>query len=159
LAAKGTIRRLARGIYDYPKTHPVLGTLAPSPEAIAKAVVGRDRTKIQPSGPYAANLLGLSPQVPARIVFLTDGPAKTVRFGKQEIQLKQTTPRNMAAAGRVSGLVIQALRNLGQRNVTTPVIQQLKRSLKTEEKRQLQQDIELAPAWIGKYLREIAQDI
>src|SRR5579864_4463424 len=106
LARKGTIRRLARGVYDFPKEHPVLGLLAPSADAVARALAGRDRTRLQPSGAYAANLLGLSEQVPAKAVFLTDGPSRRLKVGANEIILKRTTPRAMAAAGRMSGLVI-----------------------------------------------------
>src|SRR4051794_25407411 len=113
LAKKGTIRRLARGLYDYPKEHPVLGQLTPSANAIAQALARRDRTRIQPAGAYAANVLGLSEQVPAKAEFLTDGPSRTVKVGKTTIQLKRTTPKNMAASGKLSGLVIQALRALG----------------------------------------------
>lgn len=75
LVRKGTIRRLARGIYDYPEEHPVIGKLQPSPEKIAEALVDRDCTRIQATGAYAANMLGLSEQVPAKVVFLTDGPS------------------------------------------------------------------------------------
>lgn len=81
LVRQGTIRRLARGLYDFPKEHPVLGPLAPSAEDIARALAGRDRTRLQPAGAYAANTLGLTEQVPAKMVFLTDGPAKTVKIG------------------------------------------------------------------------------
>lgn len=73
---RGRIRRLSRGIYDNPKTHPELGTLAPSAEQIVKAISQRDHVRIQPSGAYAANLLGLTTQVPARLVFATDGGQK-----------------------------------------------------------------------------------
>jgi len=76
---------------------------------------GKDRIRLQPAGAYATNLLGLSEQVPAKVVFLTDGPSRTVKIGRQEIQLRRTTPRNMAAAGRLSGLLMQALRASGQR--------------------------------------------
>jgi len=69
LAKFGTIRRLARGLYDYPEKHTTLGYLPPNYERIAQALAGRDSLKIQPSGAYAANLLGLSEQVPAKIVF------------------------------------------------------------------------------------------
>ena len=118
LARKGTIRRLARGVYDFPKEHPVLGLLQPSAEAVAKALAGRDHTRLQPAGAYAANALGLSEQVPAKAVFLTDGPSRTVKIGPTTIQLRRTTAKNMAAAGRLSGLLIQALRELGKEHVT-----------------------------------------
>jgi predicted transcriptional regulator of viral defense system len=102
LTRQGTIRRLARGVYDFPKEHPILGQLAPSAEAVARALAGRDRTRIQPSGAYAANTLGLTEQVPAKVVFLTDGPARTVKVGPTTIQLRRTTPKNMEAAGRLA---------------------------------------------------------
>src|SRR6267154_3405487 len=89
LARKGTIRRLARGVYDFPKEHPVLGLLSPSPDSVAQALAGRDRTRLQPAGAYAANILGLSEQVPAKAVFLTDGPSRTVKIGPMTIQLRK----------------------------------------------------------------------
>lgn len=157
MVSKGTIRRLARGLYDYPNSHPVIGTLAPSPDAIAKALVGRHSIRLLPSGAYAANLLGLSEQVPAKIVFLTDGPSRTVRVGDQEIRLKQTTPRTMGPAGRTSGLVIQALRHLGQQHVDGAVIQMLRRKLHADDKKQLLQDLGFSPAWVRAHLRAIAK--
>lgn len=157
LVKKDTLRRLARGLYNYPKTHPVMGVLSPGPDAIAKALAGKDMIRLQPSGAYAANLLGLSTQVPARIVYLTDGPSRTVRVGNQEIRLQRTTPRNMGPADRISGLVIQALRHLGQKHVDDAVIQTLQRKLNDQDKKRLIKDIAYAPAWVGKHLREIAQ--
>lgn len=156
MVAKGTIRRLARELYDYPKSHPIIGTLAPSPDAIAKALVGRHNIRLLPSGAYAANLLGLSEQVPAKIVFLTDGPSCTVLVGNQEIGLKQTTPRTMGPAGRTSGLVIQALRDMGQQHVDDAIIQTLRRRLRAEEREQLLEDLGYAPAWVRAHLRAIA---
>jgi hypothetical protein len=100
LKAEGVIRNLARGLYDYPAEHPKLGLLAPSVEAVARALKMRDAIKLQPSGAYAANLLGLSEQVPMKVVFLTDGPSRRVAVGQREIILRGTTPRNMATAGR-----------------------------------------------------------
>lgn len=158
LARKGTIRRLARGVYDFPKEHPVLGELQPSAEAVAKALAGRDRTRIQPAGAYAANVLGLSEQVPAKAVFLTDGPSRTVKIGSTTIQLRRTTAKNMAAAGRLSGLLIQALREIGKENVTPERRAHLKRALPAKERRELIKDIKLAPAWMHPIFRELAEE-
>src|SRR5262245_12224443 len=94
LTRKGTIRRLARGVYDFPNEHPVLGPLTPSADAVARALAGRDRTRLQPAGAYAANLLGLSEQVPARAVFLTDGPSRPVKIGPFTIHVRRTDSRN-----------------------------------------------------------------
>ncbi len=156
LTKKGTLRRLARGLYDYPRTDPDLGLLSPTTDAIVKALKGRDKILLQPSGGYAANLLGLSDQVPMKIVFLTDGPARRVQLGKQVLLLKHTTPRAMATAGRVSGLVIQALRHIGQRHVDDAVVARLQKQLSADDRKQLLQDIRYAPAWIAAILRRVA---
>jgi len=158
LARKGTIRRLARGLYDFPEQHPVLGLLSPSAEAVAKALAGRDRTRLQPAGAYAANVLGLSEQVPAKAVFLTDGPSRTVKIGQTTIQLRRTTARNMAAAGRLSGLLIQALRELGETHVTPERREHLKRTIPADQRRELIKDLPLAPAWMHPIFRELAQE-
>ena len=99
----------------------------------------------------------MSEQVPAKIVFLTDGPSRTVRVGDQQIRLRQTTPRAMGPAGRSSGLVIQALRHLGQQHVDGAVIQVLRRKLHADDKKQLLQDLGYAPAWVRAHLRAIAK--
>ena len=150
------LRRPARGLYDYPCTDPDIGLLSPTTDAIVKALKGRDNILLQPSGGYAANLLGLSDQVPMKIVFLTDGPARRVQLGKQVIMLKHTTPRAMATAGRVSGLVIQALRHIGQRYVDDAIVARLQKRLSDDDRKQLLQDIRYAPAWIAAILRRVA---
>lgn len=155
-ARAGTIRQLARGLYDYPRHHPRLGTLAPSTDDVARALQARDASRLQPSGAHAANLLGLSEQVPVKAVFFTDGRARSVQIGRQAIVLKKTTPRQMATAGRMSGTVIQALRWLGRRNVDDKVVSTLRRHLSGADKRQLLEDIGYAPAWIADVMRKVA---
>jgi hypothetical protein len=157
LVKQDVLRRLARGLYDYPKSHPKLGMLTPSVDTIAKALAGRDRLRIQPSGAYAANLLHLSEQVPARAVFLTDGPSRRLKVGASEIVLKRTTPRAMAAAGRMSGLVIQGLKYLGQPHVTMKRIAPLQKLLSEKDRMQLRQDMPLAPAWMRPFMQAIAE--
>jgi hypothetical protein len=157
LATRGEVRRLARGLYEYPREHPELGTLSPDIEKVAKALAGKDRLRLQPAGAYATNLLGLSEQVPAKAVFLTDGPSRTVKIGRQEIQLRRTTPRNMAAAGRLSGLLMQAFRHLGRQHITEQRMAHLKRTLPAKERNQLLKDLPLAPAWMHPLFRELAQ--
>lgn len=157
LAQRGTIRRLARGLYYYPRTHPVLGYLPANYEQIAKALAGKDSLRLQPSGAYAANLLGLTEQVPAKIVFLTDGANRTVTIGRQQIILKRTTPKNAATSGRISGLVIQALRHLGKEHVDIHTIKKLQRRLSKHDKQQLIRDIRYTSAWIGEIIRKLGK--
>jgi hypothetical protein len=158
LVARGELRRLSRGLYDKPREDPLLGTLWPSVDAVVAALAGKDKLRLQPTGAYAANLLGLSDQVPARVEFLTDGTSRTVKAGPLQIVLKRTTPRQMAAAGRTSGLVIQALRSLGPEHLTPQRLSTLRRTLPVGERRALEGDLALAPGWMRPALRALAED-
>lgn len=158
LKTAGVIRQLARGLYDYPEEHPKLGLLSPSVEAVARALRVRDAIKLQPSGAYAANLLGLSEQVPMKVVFLTDGPSRRVVIGEREITLRGTTPRNMATACRISGTVAQALRWLGKHHVDDGVVSRLRQRLTDDDKNQLLKDLRHVPSWVADVFRKIAAD-
>lgn len=159
LVSKGLLRRLGRGLYDRPQVHAMLGPLLPTSDAIRKALEGKGSAlRLQPSGAYAANLMGLSEQVPTRVVFLTDGASRTLKVGAQEIVLRQTTPRNMATAGRISGLVIQALRHLGKAHLDEGALATLRNRLTPKDKACLRQDAGYAPAWIAKILQDLAKD-
>jgi hypothetical protein len=157
LVRAGSIRRLTRGVYDFPQEHPQLGPLSPPPDAVARAIAGRDRVRLQPAGAYAANALGLTEQVPAKVVFLTDGPSRTVIVGGMTIQLRRTTPRNMETSGRLSGLLIQAFRELGREHVTPERRAYLKRTLPAVARRKLLDDLRLAPTWMHPIFRELAE--
>lgn len=154
--AAGTIRQLGRGLYDVPRKHRTLGVLWPDIDAISQAFARKDGLRLQPTGVYAANLLGLSEQVPARVVLLTDGATRTVKVGPTQITLKRTTPRNMAAAGRLSGLLIQALRSLGAGHVTHQHVAQLRKRLPAAERAEVLKDLPAAPVWMHAHLREVA---
>ncbi len=158
LTHEGSIRRLARGVYDYPAEHPVLGKLMPTADTIAKALAGRDQVKIQPAGAYAANALGLSEQVPAKAVFLTDGPSRTVKIGSMTIQLRQTTARNMATAGSLSGMLIQAFRELGQDHITPERIAHLTKTLPLDKRKQITKDLKFAPEWMRPIFLVLAEE-
>lgn len=156
MAADGSVRRVARGLYDVPKKHPLVGLTAPSIDQVARAVAEKNGTRLQPTGAYAANLLGLSDQVPAKVVFLTDGRSKRIQLGKLTIALKQTSPRIMATAGTISGSVIQALRYLGKDHVTEETVKRLDRRLSPDDRKQLLKDLAYAPAWIALIMRKLA---
>ncbi|MBU4460198.1 MAG: hypothetical protein KJ579_06495 [Verrucomicrobia bacterium] len=156
LVASGVLRRLARGLYYQPRQHPVLGEILPPVEAVAQALAARDRVRLQPFGGHAANLLRLSDQVPARVVFLTDGKPRKIRYGRQVIELRRASPRMMAAAGRMTGLVIAGLRFVGKANITPERVVHLRKLLSKEDRRRLREDLALAPAWMHPHFRAIA---
>lgn len=154
LVERNEIARVTRGIYARLNTDPILGTLLPTTEQIAEAVRRRDRARIIPTGLLALHALGLSTQVPMNLVYLTDSTARTILVGKRRIIFKKTSPRNLAAIGKVSSLVIQALREIGKDNVTQKEIDSILQHLKNEEPHRLQHDIKLAPEWIRIIMRQ-----
>jgi len=157
--ARGALRRLSRGLYDKPRQDEVLGSLWPSVDAVVKALAGKDKLRVQPAGVYAANLLGLSEQVPAKVVFLTDGASRSVHAGPMHITLKRTSPRNMAAANRMSGLVIQAFKSLGPKHITPENLEHLRKTLPACERARLLSDLDLAPGWMRPMLLDLARDL
>jgi hypothetical protein len=156
-AASGQIRQLSRGLYDWPRVHAVLGMLWPEVGQVAQAFERKDGLRLQPSGAYAANLLGLSEQVPAKVVYLTDGPTREVQVGPTHIAFKRTTPKNMACAGRLSGLLIQAFRYLGAEHITPSRIAHLRNALPANERTAVVADLACAPVWMRRWLQEVAQ--
>ena len=91
-----------------------------------------------------------------KVVYLTDGRSKTVQVGKRQIQLRQTTPKNMATAGKISGMVIQALKHIGKDQVDNDLIAKLNERLDDKARKQLLKDIRSAPAWIADIFRKLA---
>lgn len=153
LVVKGEISRVARGIYARLEKDPLLGSIKPGTEAIAKAIAKRDKARIIPTGALALNALGLSTQVPVNVVYLTDGTARMINIGNRKIIFKKSSPKNLATIGEISGLVIQALKEIGKDNVTESEKQIILEHLKNEDKYRLEHDIRLAPEWIRIIMR------
>lgn len=151
------IRRLTQGIYEYPRQHPILGPLPPKAEAVANAIAEKNGIQIQPTGAYAANLIGLSEQVPGRIVFLTNGPSKKVKIGKQEIIFRTTTEKNMYPAGTTVGLAIQALKNIGQNHIDHRIRSCLRKFLADNTKQELIKNLKYAPQWVRAFIFNIME--
>ena len=147
LADKQVIVRVAQGIYVRPKISKLIGTLVPSAEEVAEAITKRDRIRTVPAGSYALNVLGLSTQVPMNIVLLTDGSPREIRVGK-----------NLLAKGKISRLVIQALKEIGNGKVSAQEETKIIELLKKEEVKDLKHDIALAPAWVQKIMIKAISD-
>ena len=155
LVQKQSIRRLAHGLYDLPIVHPSLGAIMPAMENVIEAIKKSDAIEVQVTGAYAANLLGLSTQIPMRIELYTSGPKRKIHFGKQEILLKPTTPRNMIGAGTKAGLIFHALRQIGQDNITIEMIEQIKSQIEEKDIKHIKKQIHFAPVWIAKIMRSL----
>lgn len=158
LEDKKSLIRVAQGIYVRPKESKLIGVVLPSAEEVAEAIAKRDKIRTVPSGAYALNALGLTTQVPMKIVLLTDGSPREIKVGKRTIKFKKTTPKNLLAKGKISKLVIQALKEIGNGKVSELEEQKILKLLKTEKLADLKHDIALAPVWIQLIMKKALKD-
>lgn len=158
LEKENIITRVAQGIYVRPKVSKLIGSLLPTAEEVAQAIAKRDRIRTLPTGSYALNAIGLSTQVPMNIVLLTDGSPREIKVGKRKIKFKKTTPKNLMAKGKISRLVIQALKEIGNGKVNETEEKKIFELLKKEDVKDLKHDIALAPVWIQKIMKRALHD-
>ena len=92
-----------------------------------------------------------------KVVFLTDGAARTVTVGKRTIAFKKTSPKNLLITGELSGLAIQALKTIGQNNMDDKILEKIKNILRQEKKENILKDAKLSPAWINKLLMQVLE--
>lgn len=159
LCKDGEIMRVAQGIYCYPKIDRKWnsGFIPPSIEDIANGIAKRDRVRIAPAGAYVLNLLGLSTQIPANVVFVTDGSQRRVSIGNGKgILFKHTSEmRIFAYKSKLMLLIVTALREIGEENVTERHMSIIKKHLENVTEEEFQKDIQLAPIWVRKKLQSL----
>ncbi|MDR0941972.1 MAG: DUF6088 family protein [Bacteroidales bacterium] len=153
LVEKDEIDKVTNGIYYRPQIDKIIGKITPKIEDIADAIARRDKAKIVPTGAYALNRLGLSTQVPMKIVYLTDGSARNIKVGNYTISFIRTSPKNVAAIGKISRLAIQALKSIGKENLRSKEIEQIQNTLMKEKISYLEHDLRIAPVWIKEIIR------
>lgn len=156
LAKTGKLRRIRKGLYYLPRLHPLLGLTAPDPTAVVQALMKDTGALWQFSGAYAANQLGLSEQVPAKIVVLTNGTPRQIPLGKLIITFRHVAPRSLLGAGRPVGLVIQTLRHLRKTGLSTNDVDQLSRRLDSATKADLAVLAPNLPVWMQPFIDRIA---
>lgn len=158
LAEKGMIKRLAHGIYYVPKTDPVLGELRPGADDVVKMIAQKEKIRIKPAGAYALHKLGLTTQVPTRLVYITDGHPRQFMLGKLQIKFKPTTSKRLLRKGKISSLVIQALEEIGTKSIDEETGSKLRHLLLQENPRILKQDLELAPVKVNNYILKLLKE-
>ncbi|MGB2843613.1 MAG: DUF6088 family protein [Candidatus Aminicenantaceae bacterium] len=157
LYAQGLIRRVTTGIYDLPREEEELGgRLSPDIHQVARAIARKNGVQIQPAGALAANLLGLSTQVPAKIVYLTNGKSRIIKIGNRPLIFKRVEPREMRPGSKIGVLVTQALRFLGKERIEKNVIDYLRRQLTNADHKKLLKDARYMEDWIWEAVRRIA---
>lgn len=158
LVNAGRLRRVRHGLYDLPRAHPILDQTPTDPTAMVRALMKDSGSQWQFSGAYAANLLGLSEQVPAQIVVFTDGTPRRVALGKLIIVFRHAAPRNLLGAGRLAGLVIRALKYMKRAGLTRTEVSQLRRRLDAETKIDLATLTPHMPVWMQPLINRIVAD-
>jgi Family of unknown function (DUF6088) len=154
------IRRVRRGLYDVPKVNPDLGgRLSPDIDQAARTLARRHRWTIVPEGAWAANLLGLSTQVPAKIIYLSDGPNQKVQLGRRTIHFKHARPRTLGQEQGLTALVIQALRYIGKERLDDALIRRLRSLLPEAEKRRLVKAARFGVDWIYETAKKVAENL
>ncbi|MBN2828156.1 MAG: type IV toxin-antitoxin system AbiEi family antitoxin domain-containing protein [Tissierellales bacterium] len=158
-ANEGLIRRVRRGIYEYPQYSDFLNEyVATSPDKVAKAIARQYGWSIVPYGDTALNMLGLSTQVPAVWCYISDGAYKTYKYEKVNIKFKKTTNKEISKLSYKTALVIQALKALGKNNVDKIVISKIASKLNKEEKEKMYNEAKYATDWIYKTIRSICNE-
>ena len=158
LAKEGTIIRVSRGVYYYPKIDKVLGlgVLYPTLEDIAEGIAKRDKARIVPTGIYALNRLGFSTQIPMNIVYLTDGSERKLNLcNGTSIQFKYTAPRSLAFKSQLAMLLTFAFKTLGKENITPDILAHTKELLNKDDKNVIEQDYKLMPAWVSSIVKSL----
>ena len=157
LVRQGTIRHVGRGLYELPRVGKLLNEpVVQSPDELVRAWARKNGLRVVPSGAYAANLLGLTTQVPAKITYYTNGRTRTLALGPYSIKLLNRGPKTMDVNGQTAPLVFQALRYLGQTGVTPDTIDHLRSKLSRKDKAQLRRNLRYAAAWMKPVIEEIA---
>ena len=159
LVRAGTIRRVRRGVYEVPHENAIIGTVGASTDAVVAALARRDGLKLLTPGAHAANRLGLSTQVAARYTYGVQGRSKSSQvIGRTTVAFKHRSPKAMMMAGRVSGTIAEALRNIGRPNITTDRLRPLRARLTAKDRKQLREDMRYAPAWMRPHFLFLASE-
>ena len=158
---EGTLLRISRGVYYYPKIDKKLGLgiLYPTLETIAEGIAKRDKARIVPTGLYALNRLGFSTQIPMNIQYLTDGSnRKLTLYNGATIEFKHTAPKNLAINSQLAMLLTFAFKSLGKDNITDDVLSHTKELLAKDINKTVKQDYKLMPAWVSSIIKSLYEE-
>lgn len=159
LLAKGAVRRVIRGIYDYPRHSDLLeSALSPDMDQVAGALARKFGWRIQPSGPAAQNLIGLSTQVPAAYVYLSDGPDRSYDINETTLTFKHTALKEAGFRQRESALIVQALKSLGPDRIKPRIIAKIRNWLDPKLREKILSDTSTVTGWVYAAIREICRE-
>jgi len=156
---EGIIRRVIRGIYDYPRHSKALGgPVSPDIDQVAHALARKFAWRIQPNGATAQNLLGLSTQVPAQNVYLSDGPDRSYTVGKTVLAFEHTALKEAGFKLPESRLIVQALKAYGENRITRKIIAKIRKKFHGALRQRIVVDTKTATGWVYAAIQEIAKE-
>jgi RNA-binding protein YhbY len=159
LARDGVVRRIGRGLYDYPRRNASLDiVLSPDMDRVAQAVARRRGSNLQRSGATAANALGLSTQVPGKNVYLTDAATGQFTVGKQKFTMKRVTPKGVRTRDKVVNPVLQALYFIGKDGITDDVVRRLRATLSAKDKKKLLRQSRYTVDWVSDAVQRVVRE-
>ena len=153
---EGTIHRLFRGMYYYPQESKLLKVLLSAEiPRIAQALARKFGWNIEPSGETALNILGVSTQVPAKYVYITNGRSKTYELGKMGLQFKKGMLKETGFTHAESSILVQALRAYGKENLTRANLIKFRNAINPSKHAQILKDTRGLTGWIHRAIQEI----
>lgn len=153
------IRRIMRGIYDFPKYSELLQQyLSPEIDKVAHALARKFKWRIEPSGDTALYLLGLSTQVPARYIYLSDGPKREYEVMGNQLEFKKIALKNVGFKYAESALLVQAIKSLGKDNISADIITKLKQKIDSKLYPKIIKDTKTVTDWIYNVIKQVCQD-
>lgn len=152
LVEQEVLVRMGQGIYVIPIQDKVFGKVLPSMEELAMTLAKKEHVKIMPTGQYALNKVGLSTQVPMKLMFLSNGSKKNIHVGKSAIIFKPTTTKKLAMIGPISSLLFLGLEELDLKKISPSEIDKVISLLKKEDPKKLKHDLRLAPARVSDFV-------
>lgn len=159
LAAEGKIRRIYRGMYDYPKYSDLLGQeLSPDFDQVARAFARKFNWRIQPSGDAALNLLGLSTQVPGKYVYLSDGPNRSYPIANYTLEFKKTVLKEIGFKYRESGIIVQALKALGKERITPELLVKFRKAIDRDMCPKILKETKTVTGWVYDCIKQICRE-
>lgn len=158
-AQEGKIRRVLRGIYDYPRFSKLLQKpMPPEVHQVAKALARKFGWRIQPGGAAALNLMNLSTQVPSQFVYFSDGPNRSYKIGETRLTFKSQALKEAGLRNEETAVLVQGLKELGKNLVTEEVIQQMREWLPSGKRAAVLRDAKGVTAWVYDVIRQVCKE-
>jgi hypothetical protein len=159
LTREGKIRRIGRGLYDYPKYSEFLKQeLSPDFDQVAQALARKYNWRIQPTGDAALNLLGLSTQVPGKYTYISDGPNRSYAIGSYKLAFRKTALKEIGFKHRESGIIVQALKSLGKERIAPEVLEKIRENIGTNLCHQILKDTKTVTGWVYDCIKDICRE-